>query len=221
MSEYQLIELVFLAALAGYLIYRLYSVLGQSDDDSPNTGKKNGNVVHLHPPSNKIKEAIKVSTHKPSNAALKPLLKVDPTFDEGSFLQGVEVAFMMIVDAFSKEKLDEVQSFLSKKVYESFKATLLKRAQKGETYVTQVIGINSIKITEVSVSKGFAKITVQILSDQAITIQDKDGKDLYPENDEIESITDQWTFRRKINSDDPNWVLQEIHEVRDEKLNDG
>ena len=218
MSEYQLIELIFLAALAGYLIYRLYIVLGQSDEEGRGPGKKPGNVVPLRPAA-AMREEVKIKTNKPKNPALEEVLKADPSFDEEHFKQGAEYAFKMIVEAYAKGDIKDVKDFLSKKVYDAFSSVLEKRKSKGEVVETEVIAVETLDIVASSVSRGAVKITVQIESDQATTVKDSNGNDLYPEDDEIERASDRWTFRRRLDSTDPNWTLHEIHEVSDEKAN--
>lgn len=220
MTEYQLMELVLLAAIAGYLIYKLYLVLGQSDSSAPKN--KSGNVIPLRRSEKlkeKMKEHIKVKTNKPQNPLLKDLYEVDPSFDEIAFKKGAEKAFVMIVESFAKGDLKGIKPYLSKKVHDAFLSALEKRSKKGIVIETQVVSITSMDIVKASVSREVAKITLRIQSDQAITHRDAKGKDIYPDQDDIEQVTDQWTFQRKIDNPNPNWILESIEEMGTEKAN--
>lgn len=216
MTDYQLMELVLLAAVAGYLIYRLYLVLGQSDNSSPL--KKPGNVIPLRR-SDKMREHINVKTNKIPNPKLKELLQADPTFDEDFFKKGAQAAFVMIVESFAKGDLNKIKPYLSQKVYDTFATILEKRRSKGEQLEVQVITITDLTILKTSVSRNVAKITVQIQSDQAITHRDSKGHDLYPDQDEIDRVTDQWVFQRQIGSSSPNWILDSLGSANSEKAN--
>lgn len=213
MSESQLIELVFLAALAGYLIYRLYLVLGQSGDEPMKKSEKS-KVVPLHP-SSKIREEIKVKTNIPPNPMLEELIRVNPHFDETKFKQGVEGAFVLIVETLAKGNIAKLKPYISKALQDKFTHITDSRKAKGETRETYVVAVNSIQILDVSIMKEIAYITVQIESDQATTIKDATGKDLYPDYEEIEHIIDQWKFMRPLDANEPVWVLQDIQDVSD------
>ena len=217
MTEYQLMELIILAAIAGYLIYRLYLILGQSDENS-SALKKPGNVIPLRP-VNKIRDHVKVKTNKPINPKLADLMKADPSFDEDHFKQGVEAAFVMIVETFAKGQVKQIQPYVSKKVYDTFTRVLEKRAAKGHVHETHVVALTSLDIIKATVSRGYGKISVQINSDQATTIKDSTGKDLNPDEEQNDHVTDQWVFQRKIGSQDPKWVLESIEEAHTEKAN--
>lgn len=226
MSEYQLMELIFLAVLAGYLIYRLYLVLGQSEggEDLPRS-KKTDNIIPLNTVK-RMREAVKIKTNPPcskeapvqkSAGVFKDLQQVDPDFDQDHFQQGAEAAFVMIVESFAEGNLEKIKPYISAHVYGTFDKVVKKRLSRKESHKVQVVGIISLTVVAAQIVERMARLTVQIESDQATTITNAEGQDLHPEQNEIERVLDQWVFSRSLDSSDPNWVLEEIQTVSDEK----
>lgn len=227
MSEYQLIELIGLAALAGYLIYRLYLVLGQSGDDSPHRTSekkaKGNNVVPLKT-TTKMREAIRVKTRGMTSSEpyadplFKEIQKTYPEFNPEDFQKGGENAFVLIVESFSKGDLDTIKAYISPEVHRIFLQALQKRQSKGEVHHVQVVKISLFKIVSVQIVKNTLALTVTIESEQAITIKDAQGQDLYPDQEDLDRVSDQWVFSRPLGSKNPNWTLEAIQPLADEKV---
>lgn len=212
MSEYQMIELVFLVIVVGYILYRLYSVLGQNSDKSPM--KRTGNVIPLRPKGVQDQDILDVEDEKTVlSENIKALLEKDPNFKVDTFLVGAKQAFTMIVESFAEENLKNIKPFISSKVYKAFQSSIEERHVRGEKIDTVVVSIKLVEILTSAVTKDIAEITVKFISNQATTVRDLNGNDLHPEQEDLEEVTDIWVFSRSLSSSNPNWQLQSICDV--------
>lgn len=212
MSEYQVIELIFLAIVVGYILYRLYSVLGQNSDKSPM--KRNGNVIPLRPKGIQDQDILDVEDEKTvPTENVRALLEKDPNFKVDTFLTGARQAFTMIVESFAAGNLKNIKPFISSKIYKAFQSSIEERDKKGEVVETIVVSIKLAEILASVVTKDVAEITVKFISNQATTVRDSNGNDLHPEHEDLEEVTDIWVFSRSLSSSNPNWQLESIYDV--------
>src|SRR5690348_12929032 len=104
-----MMEILFFAFLAGYLIFRLWSILGKRTgfEAPPSSMEESDNVIALPVrPSKKAsppkEPAPTVPSAPPFEEGLKKIEEADPTFRLEHFLRGAVAAFEIIVEAFAK-----------------------------------------------------------------------------------------------------------------------
>jgi predicted lipid-binding transport protein (Tim44 family) len=213
----KMMEILFFAFLTGYMIFRLWSILGKRDGfegppSTENTGKKADNVIPM--PVRPLKEQITTvddsTTTQVSSAVeigIKKLQAADPSFNLDPFLSGAVRAFEMIVEAYAKGDKDTLKPLLSPAVYKSFVSDLKDREESGQTVETKIIKIRDPEVLDIAIKGKQEQITLKFTSDQ-ITIT-KDAKGQILDNPAHLSLTmnDIWTFSRTIGSKNPNWVL--------------
>ena len=210
MEDFQALDLLFLAAIAGYLIYRLYSVLGQRRGvESPqnNQGKQN-NVIPLR--SSQPQPASQARIYEPdekTNKALLKLASVDSSFNLQAFLEGAQGAFKMIIEAFNNGDSKTLKPLVNPTIYGRFSAVMGDLKKTDKVNESNLLRLQSLKITDVAVRGTKAKITLKFISDQIQAIRDAKGKVVQGDPDQIEVITDLWTFSKDTTSTDPNWQL--------------
>ncbi len=224
-----MIELIIFAVIAGLLIARLNSVLGQKnegdefrgshtfkrDNNTPRDAKggERDNVITLPGYDNPSQAALNTGDDDlpvSVNEQLKRIHMIDGQFDEDHFTSGVRVAFPMIVEAFAANDKDTLSTLLDDNIYQDFAAAIDDRAEANETLSTEIREVHDISIIEAKTNNNMLEITVRIISDQVNELTreqaEHEGKDAEPATVEI---TDIWTFARPINSDNPNWKLIE------------
>ncbi len=223
-----MVEIIIFAIIAGLLIARLNSVLGQKNDgdefrgrmtrdnmgETNETGEAGGNVINLpgREPIADANPADDADSDLPVSvdAQIKRVQRVDQYFDEDHFNTGVKAAFPMIVEAFAAGDKDTLRNLLDDGIYQDFAAAIDDREQAGETLTTEIKDIHDVSIIEAKAQGGQLEITVRIISDQVneMTRQQavNEGNNAEPATVEV---TDIWTFARPVNSANPNWQLIE------------
>lgn len=142
---------------------------------------------------------------------LKSIRDTDPDFDPEHFISGAQQAYEMIVTAFADGDLKILKSFLSDDVYGSFEAAIEERQNDGVVLDQTFVGINKSDIIEADVVSGTANVVVHFGSELISVTRDKDGNIIAGDPNEVESISDIWTFNRDISTSrarsNPNWKL--------------
>ncbi|RWX74579.1 calcium-binding protein [Neorhizobium lilium] len=143
----------------------------------------------------------------PLNGALRGLVKSDPTFRPREFLNGVRMAYEMIVMAFADGDRKTLKNLLSKEVYDGFEAAIAEREKRGEVVKSTFVGIDKADLTQIVMKDSEAQVTVRIVSQLISATFDKAGALIDGDQEAVAEVTDIWTFSRDIHSRDPNWKL--------------
>ena len=220
-----LLNIVFIAAIAAFLILRLRSVLGRRDghegrsDFDPFQQREsaaaqgNDKVIHLpdsrpHEPEPLSEEALDEEfAGSPAAEGLKDIKRADPSFDAAGFAEGAKGAFEMIITAFAKGDRESLRPLLSNDVFEEFAGSISAREEANETLETTLIGIREAEIVEAELQGRTAFVTVQFVSEQVNVTRDSEHRIVDGDPNEVAVITDIWTFARNTRSRDPNWAL--------------
>lgn len=211
------LDIILLAMLAGFVIFKLHSVLGrrtgnerkQPDPfaEAPKTND-NANVVRLPDRSADSVAAIDGSAPGSSMAAgIMQIKLADDQFDEREFLHGAKSAFALIVEAFAKGDVDSLKPLLSKDLFAGFASAIEARETAGEVQETTIVTIRSADVVEASLEQTIAKVTVEFVTEQVKVTRDAAGEVVDGDPDRIDILTDIWTFARNIRDKNPNWEL--------------
>jgi predicted lipid-binding transport protein (Tim44 family) len=212
------VEILFFALIAGFLVFRLRSVLGRRHGEErqrPNlfSGERTAppvpdNVIVL-PERGRTVDSRPTGADEPLSlgASLDLIRAADPRFDEKHFLAGARAAFGMIVDAFARGDTAALRPLLSDDVFASFSSVIRARTAAGETHETRVERIRELEISEAKLEGQTAVITATIVSDQVNVSRDALGAVIDGDPVRPAEITDIWTFARNTRSDNPNWTL--------------
>ncbi|WGG59613.1 Tim44/TimA family putative adaptor protein [Brucella intermedia] len=143
----------------------------------------------------------------PVNDGLRAIYAADPSFDPASFVDGVKIAYEMIVMSFADSDRKVLKNLLSKDVYEGFVSAIDEREARGESVRSSFVGIDKAEITGAEMKGSEAHVTVNIVSQMISSTYDKDGKLIDGDPENVLEIKDLWTFARDTRSRDPNWKL--------------
>ena len=214
-------SIILLAMIAAFLGMRLYSVLGKrtGHEQEPVLPRRDDRAA---PAPVRLDESDAVGSsrdqapvnsglvYEPSaEAGLRQLLASDRHFDAGRFMDGAQAAYRMILEAFWKGDRDTLRDLCDDDSYEGFIAAIEDREERGEKLENRLIGIDSAKITAVELGRNEARITVRYQADISAVTRDADGKLIAGSMTDGVQTDDLWTFRRKVGSSDPNWLLDE------------
>jgi len=143
----------------------------------------------------------------PVNEGLRAIYAVDPAFDPARFVDGVKIAYEMIVTAFANGDRKALNPLLSKEVYDGFVAAIDEREKRGESVRSTFVGIDKAEIAAAGMKGSEAQVTMHILSQMISATFDKESKLIDGDPDNVVEIKDLWTFARDTRSRDPNWKL--------------
>lgn len=215
------LQIVILAMIAAFLGLRLYSVLGRraEHDEEPVEGRMEGKpgVTPLAPhPAAGARPAARTLELPPAMPAvergLREIAAADRRFDAHAFLAGARSAYGMALEAFWRGDKEELGELTDRDVFEGFAAAIDARTAAGETLDNRLVRIEDAVITAASYNAPIARITVRFTSDIAAVTRNADGEMIAGSlNDAVQAI-DIWTFSRNIQSDRPDWLIDETDE---------
>jgi len=206
---FQIFDIILFAAIAGFLLLRLRSVLGRR---TGNEQRRNDPFAPAKPtltpvPTLPLENAAAAASPQAGATGVAALKAADPSFDEPAFLQGARGAFEIVVNSFAAGDTSVLQPLLSKEVFAAFGEAIRARVQAKETLQTTLLSIKSAEIVEATAERGTAIVTVKFVSDQTNVTRSGDGKVIDGDPDKVIEKTDFWTFARPVRSRDPNWTL--------------
>ncbi|HXS42133.1 MAG TPA: Tim44/TimA family putative adaptor protein [Stellaceae bacterium] len=214
-TGFQLFDILLFAAVAGFLLFRLRSVLGRRTGNERRRADPFAPPKPLPvPPSGPIidQPAANAAPIAVSGAGGAAALKAaEPGFDEQAFLAGARGAFEIIVKAFAAGDIAALERLLSKDVFAAFAQAIRAREAAHETHETKLVAFKSVEFAEATIEGATALATVKIVSDQVNVTRAADGTVVDGDPDKPVEKTDFWTFSRVLRSRDPNWTLVATH----------
>ncbi|GDX36480.1 hypothetical protein LBMAG18_09910 [Alphaproteobacteria bacterium] len=123
------------------------------------------------------------------------------------FIAGAKSAFEMVLKAFANSDSETLKMLLAEKIYQGFDKAITQRGFDQQKLVTNLIAIESTQIISAMTLENNASIVVKFISKQINYLTDKDEKIVVGKKDEINEITDIWTFKKDLTILNPNWTI--------------
>lgn len=219
-------DIIILALVAGFILLRLRSVLGQKNEgDELDVYRKQDTrflgdvdsdpVVQLSEtalkPRSKSDEAAENSLISTENAldAIQKIKKRDPQFNVSTFLSGAQMAFEMVFDAFAKGDKQTLNYLLSDDLQNEFAQEIEARKNASKQSDTTLVSVKAQRIIEAELDRNMARLTVDFLSEQVTIVRDITGAVIEGSVSSPVEVEDRWTFERDITSKNPNWKIIE------------
>jgi predicted lipid-binding transport protein (Tim44 family) len=143
----------------------------------------------------------------PLGQSLTALMRADPSFDPGHFLDGAKMAYEAIVMAFAEGDDATLKQLLGNDVSEGFARAIRERESRGEKVQSSLVGIDKADIIEAEVKNRTAYVTVKFVSELISVTRDAEDEVVEGDPKKVREVTDIWTFARDIASKNPNWKL--------------
>lgn len=212
------IQLLVLAGVAIFLILRLKSVLGTREgfekpplsvNNKPNARDRDRpefDVIEGGPDHDIVDN---VPEGSDAASALAEMKKIDRDFNVTEFLQGARSAYEMILMAFEKGDLSDVEGLLAEDVRESFAGVIAERERQGLTVEATFMGVRDVTLQEATFNQSTeeAELTVRFTGELTWEVRDANGTVVDGDRNETRRQRDVWTFARVMGTDDPNWSL--------------
>ena len=208
LSSFPYFDILIFGVIAVFLILRLKNILGTKTDthnqdiNKKETSKNFSNIIPLKAKKNNgyLKE-------------IEKILKADPQFQVNEFLSGSTTFFKMVLESFANGNVENIAQYLKPSVLKSFKIAINERLNEKETEIIELNSIQKNEIRSVSTTKTSIKISVLFETFQVRALMNKDSKVIDGDKDNEILVKDEWVFERKINSNNPNWILVETKSV--------
>ena len=211
-----ILQLLILAGVALFLIFRLKNVLGTRDGFEPKVKDVDSAKMEERKntedssENNLDEEATEyLFDDKNSANAIIKIKEIEKNFSLTDFLGGAGSAYEMILMAFQSGKISPVETFLSADVKENFEEAIQAREQKGLSIDADFIGLRDTAVKNISFRDRVAEISVSFLADVKSVVKNNNGEIIEGEEADTKKQFDVWVFSREIGSDNPNWILVE------------
>ena len=204
------IDIIIFAIIAIFLVYRLKSILGQNSD-----GNKQNNKINIDKKNftNVVKLGNRQSDVNDKKISKDSIYSEDPTFNEKEFLKGAQNFFEMVIDSFVKGDLKNVEMYIDNKLNKNFQLVIDERLQEKEILDINIIKMISIKIKDVKKLNNLLRVSVLFETEQIKVLKDKKGEVIDGDQKKSILVKDLWTFEKKIQSEDLNWILVETSDA--------
>ena len=202
------LDILIFAIIAVFLIFRLKNILGTK------TGFEDSNF-NKNKTENNIADVVSIDTKKTTqsndkeNKETLKIKEIDKTYDHIQFIDGSQIFFKMVLDAFVEGNLDKVKEFIKPSVLKNFNSVIKERNKESETLIINLKSINKTEIFSSEINKTVLRISVLFESFQIKALKDKDNNLIDGDLNKEILVKDIWVFERKINYSNPNWTLIE------------
>ena len=197
-NAFQYMDIIFLAVVAGVVLLRLRSVLGKRTGSE----KKDPNLYSYDKPVNQ-------STDTPKPVQMQANINNSKTdwFDNDNFIAGAKGAYETIVTNFENDNIKELKPLLEEDVLKSFTEVIEKRKKNGEYVEFSFIGIESAEIIYKDLNSSPMEVTVRFISEMITCIKNSKDEVISGSLNQIQKVTDVWTFAKFKNKKNANWLL--------------
>jgi predicted lipid-binding transport protein (Tim44 family) len=196
----RLIEIVLLAVIAAFVLYKLYDVLGRRVGRQPEDGPAPGlGVVKPETPQPPV-EAQPVDL-----SGVTALKARDPGFDIIKFLDGAREAYQTIVKAFAAGDRIALKPLLAPVVDQSFESAIAQREAEGRTQAAEFLHPPRADLDRIEVAGDTARARVRFLAELRTRSKGPEGEAV-----DDRRTAELWTFERRIDASDPNWILARV-----------
>lgn len=215
-----MIEIVLLAMVALFVGLRLYSVLGRR------TGHEQQPILRpaeTAPTADAPITAPEAAADRPEAAGLvyeeaaapgvRAIVAADPEFDVARFLEGAQVAYRMVLEAFWRGDREELRFLAAPEVFASFDAAIAEREALCHRLDNRLVQIERALIQDARLDGRNAEIDIRFDADISAVTRDRDGNVIAGTLSDAVATHDVWTFRRTLGSNDPNWMLVDTDEA--------
>jgi predicted lipid-binding transport protein (Tim44 family) len=206
-------EIILFALVAGVLVFRLYSILGQKDD---NFGKVVGDVDNVIPypgscTMKDITKSVKVEpVYNTKDSEIAKVLELvndsDNEFTESYFIEAAKATFEVVIRAFADGNKQILKKLLKSNIYENFCKAIDERDSETRLDIT-LVSIKSTDLVSANVNKNLVTLTVKFVTEQITLLRNKVNEIIKGDASKVELVQDIWSFEHNLASNSPEWKL--------------
>lgn len=190
----EVLQILFLAAVAAVVLYQLYATLGRR------TGRQPEDVaVTAQPGATPVAAEPHPILRTEGLAALK---SKQPDFDPTKFLVGARSAYEQIVKAYAEGDRETLKPLLAADVMDNFEQAMAAREAAGRSEKVEFMTAPRLDLEKIDMVGDLAKAVVRILAEVRTRTKDERGEGV-----DDRRTAELWTFEREVKSANPNWRL--------------
>ena len=203
-----LMQILIFAAIAGFVLIKLYNVLGKDVGAPPPTKSSALGTRASSPAKPASITPLRPAFTGPAAAGLEAIYAADNRFDPQRFIEGASIAYEQIVEGYSQGDKKTLKRLLQDDVYQRYAEAIDERKKNGIELDTEIIRIKKAEIVGAELQNKEAKVVVEFSAE----ISTRETKPQTPEDAEVKNslTTEEWTFVRDTRSRDPNWKLASV-----------
>ena len=213
------VGIVLLAMIALFVALRLYAVLGQRTGHEqrpltrPEAAPEAGPAVPAPDVKDSAPEPSGLAFEQAAASGIRAIISADPGFDVSRFLEGAQGAYRMILEAFWKGEREELARLADDDVRKAFERAIDEREKAGQTLDNRLVAIERASIEDARLDGRIAEIDVRFEAFVVAVTRNAEGEVVAGSMSDAIPTHDVWSFRRDLNSRDPNWLLVETGEA--------
>jgi predicted lipid-binding transport protein (Tim44 family) len=223
------LDIIVFAVIAAVLFFRLRKVLGERQEGEPppidamailnrQQAAKQGAEKEIAPPVTNWAQNLpdyKTVANATTHNRLLPLAAMDPAFQPQNFLQGARRAYELVIMAFARGELDTLRGLLNTDLYDTFKDDIEQRQAAGQQRDLVLHTIKSALISDASLNGTMALVSVDFVTEQSITLRDRNGHIIDDLDGSKHTLHERWTFSNDLKDDETLWRLIETDAIDD------
>ncbi len=190
LTDLEVLQILFLAAVAAVVLYQLYATLGRRvgrlPEDAPATAQPGPAPVDPNFRSE----------------GLTALKTRQPDFDPTKFLAGARSAYEQIVKAYAEGDRETLKPLLAPEVMSNFEQAMAARETAGRTEKVEFLTPPRLDLEKIDMIGDIAHAVVRILAEVRTRTKDERGEGV-----DDRRTAELWTFEREVKSANPNWLL--------------
>ena len=222
MDTIAIVEILVLAAVAGVILFRLWTVLGTrtGSERSPERPaaeqpRRTGAPATPAPANDKsvIPFPNRPTFNLPAAAerGVADIAAADRNFAPETFVQGALQAHERIVECFAAGDREELKMLLGADVYAAFDAAITQREAAGLTASTVFVKQSTPQIVWAALKGRSAEVGVRYESELIQFSKNAAGEVVEGSETYVKKIIDRWTWVRDVKASDPNWKLEDTN----------
>lgn len=210
-------DIIILGLISGFILYKLFKILGQRDDDNISTAQNinNHNIIDISQFVKPVKEEPVVisETELKLTENFKDIVatikNIDPKFSLEKFLNGAKNAFEMILTAFAENDRETLKNLLDNTTYQQFASEIDARIKNDVTLNLTLVSLPIVDIKDIQLKNTKVFIDVFFQSQQITILKNNKGEIIEGDVSQVDSVNDTWTFGKELNSKD-TWHLVKV-----------
>ena len=216
------LDIILFAMVAGFIILRLRSELGNKTGEEPQPPHMGGKSQADHDSFNdkgvingeyeeSIDNVIPMEGNAELRDAFRQIQSADRSFTVDNFIHGARTVYQMVLESFWSGDRETLKSYLSDDIYGQFEGAITAREKAEHTLQNKILDIVSMEIVDASLKNKIAEISVTFKAEIVAVTRDKNGKAIDGNMSDATILNDKWTFTHDTSSKDPSWLLVATH----------
>lgn len=208
----------FIVLGGAYFVLRIWLTLPPSDGRETGDAEKAASVPDAKSPpptsrhaplplANDNRQPGRLAKASRTTAALDRIRAAAEHFDKKAFLSGASQAYELVVNAFAEGDTATLDSLIGTEAAATLRAAVDERRERGESLTLNFIGFRKLHIADAWFEAGQAEITVRFDSELVRVTRAADNTVVDGDPAKIVTVTDLWTFARRLPSRNPNWTV--------------